>query len=323
MHPKPPSYLALVATGMLLVAGCSRESSEGSAPAGREETAESVETADRAASADPVAPSAPPATVTRPDAAVRGNDGPGITIDAAPGVAFLYRYAFTIPAKAISSVQQQHAAACERLGPTRCQITGMNYSQPREGEVAARLDLLLAPDIARQFGGDSIAIVEQAEGKLEDAQVNGEDAGGAIERSQQQSAGLRAELARVEKRLIAKGLEADERAALVRRTEELRVQLRGEQQLREGKEASLATTPMSFAYSSEGLFAGSDPFGKAAENSFGSIMALGAFLLTFAGLALPWLLLVALIVLLFRFRTMKQRLAQLSATPPAADPTAP
>jgi hypothetical protein len=104
----------------------------------------------------------------------------------------------------------------------------------------------------------------------------------------------------------------------------MRGQLGSEQKLREDKEASLATTPMSFAYSSEGLFAtGSDPFGKAADTSLGSIKALGAFVLTFAGLALPWLLLAALIVLLFRFRAMKQRLAQLSAPPPAADPVAP
>jgi hypothetical protein len=317
MRPIHPSCLAFVSAGLLLVAGCSQASDEA---ASEEAAAEMTPSA-----ADMKA--APPADATRGsdiEAAAPEAESPGLTTSAAPGVAFAYHYAFTLPAKAISSVQQQHATACEKLGPTRCQITGMNYEQPREGEVSARLDLLLAPDIAQQFGSDSVAAVEQAEGRLDQASVNGENAGGAIEQSKRQSAALRAELARLEKRLIAKGLGQDERAELLRRAEELRGQLRSEQVLRKDKEASLATTPMSFAYNSEGLFAaGNDPFGKAAENSLGSVKALLSFLLTFAGLALPWLLLAALIVLLLRFRTMKQRLAQLSAAPPTADPAAP
>jgi hypothetical protein len=60
--------------------------------------------------------------------------------------------------------------------------------------------------------------------------------------------------------------------------------------------------------------ASSNPFGKAAASSFGSLTATLAFLLTAAGLLLPWLLLGALAVLLLRFRAMKQRLAQASAS---------
>lgn len=316
MRPRHPSAIALVSAGLLVLSGCSEQASDEASTSTRTDIDVPADAAGKSETARP-----PAAAVSR-DAAGEA-PAPGLTTTAAPGVAFAYRYAFTLPAKAISSVQQQHATACEKLGPTRCQITGMTYEQPREGEVAARLDLLLAPDIAQQFGSDGISAVEQAEGKLENASITGDDAGGAIEQSQRQSAGLKAELARIEKRLIAKGLADDERAALTQRAEDLRGQLRNEQTLREDKEASLATTPMSFAYASEGLFAtGSDPFGKAAATSVGSLQAMLGVLLTFAGLALPWLLLVAIIVLLLRFRTMKQRLAQLSAPPPAADPAA-
>lgn len=338
MRPRNPLPLAVISASLLLVAGCSK-SEDAATSEPTEATAQNEAARDAAAvpeitsrdgaagqAATSSAPDkemvAPPVSSTRyvsPDEAA----APGLTTGAAPGVAFAYRYAFTLPAKAISSVQQQHATACERLGPTKCQITGMSYEQPREGEVAARLDLLLAPDIAQQFGSDSIGLVEQAEGKLENASINGDDAGSVIEQSQRQSAALKAELARIEKRLIAKGISDEERSELTRRAEEMRSQLGNEEKLRQDKEASLATTPMSFAYSSEGLFAaGGDPFGKAADTSLGSIKALGAFVLTFAGLALPWLLLVALIVMLVRFRAMKQRLTALSATSPTADPAA-
>ena len=52
---------------------------------------------------------------------------PGIAPSAAPGVAFNYRYAFRLPGERISAVQEQHAAACEKLGLDRCRITGMRY----------------------------------------------------------------------------------------------------------------------------------------------------------------------------------------------------
>jgi hypothetical protein len=246
---------------------------------------------------------------------------PDIGQDVAPGVAFSYRYAVTLPAKAIAGVQQQHAAACERLGPTRCQVTGMSYDQPDKGEVSARLDLMLAPEIAHSFGSDAIAAVEKADGSIDDASLDGDNAGGAIEDSQRHSTALKAQLGRIEKRLTTPGISKEEKAQLTQRAAELRDQLGDEVQTREDKEASLATTPMSFAYTSEGVFGSSDPFGKAAANSFGSMQALFAFVLTAAGLLLPWLLLGALVVLLLRFRAMKQRLAR--ATGSAAESTPP
>ncbi|MFN3389797.1 MAG: hypothetical protein ACK40O_12800, partial [Allosphingosinicella sp.] len=57
---------------------------------------------------------------------------PGVSPTAAPGVAFNYRYAFRLPARAIGPVQEQHAAACEKLGTDRCRITGMRYTMSDE-----------------------------------------------------------------------------------------------------------------------------------------------------------------------------------------------
>jgi hypothetical protein len=40
----------------------------------------------------------------------------GIDITAAPGVAFFYRYAFSLPAEKVATTQEAHAQACEKLG---------------------------------------------------------------------------------------------------------------------------------------------------------------------------------------------------------------
>lgn len=293
-----PTLLIAVSTAALLLSACNKA----------EDSAASGEAADAAAPAAQEAVSSIDKT------------GPGIGGAVAPGVAFAYRYAFTLPSDAIARVQQQHAAACEKLGTTRCRVTGMNYEQPREGEVQARIDFLLAPDIAHSFGSGGIAAVEEAKGKLANAAINGEDAGGAIKLSQQSSAGVEAEIKRIEERLAMGGLSKGERVELQQQIASLREQLRGEVALRRGKEASIASTPVTFDYASEGLLGGSNSFGKAASASWGSAQTALSFVVLLAGVALPWLLLIGLIVLLFRspdLRRLLRRLFGVSAKEPA------
>ena len=301
MRSRHRSCLMLASSAVLMVAGCSKQADQAS------ESAESAN--DAAATSAPLPRPEGARQASRDNAATA--EAPDIGAAVAPGVAFTYRYAFTLPAMAVSGVQQQHAAACERLGPTRCQVTGMRYVQPQPGEVDARLDLMLAPEIAHSFGREAVDAVEKADGSIENAMVDGENAGGQIDDSQRRSTALKSQLARIEQRLTTPGISKEEKAQLARRAVELRGELGGEQQVRQDKEAALAMTPMTFAYATEGVFSASkDPFGKAAATSFSSLQAFMAFLLTATGLLLPWLLLGALVVLLFRLRAMKRRLAQ-------------
>jgi VIT1/CCC1 family predicted Fe2+/Mn2+ transporter len=265
MRPFPLPLLALCAPALLLTA-CSAEKSE--APASEE-------------------------------AAAAG--APNISGAVAPGVAFRYDYAFTLPGKAISQVQQKHAAACQKLGPDRCRVTGVSYEQPREDEVSARLDLLLAPDVAHAFGNDAIAAVEAAEGKIEHASVQGENAGDAIKLSQSDSAGIQAEIARIEARLGAKGLTGAERVELQQQVAGLREHLRGQVAERKAREASIASTPVSFNYTSEGILAGDGTFTKAASASWSSVESLLAFVTLLLGVALPWVALIGGGVLAWRW----------------------
>jgi hypothetical protein len=312
MRSSTTNLAMLLSASLLAVSGCSK-------PA--EDVAAESETA--AAATDAAAVSA-----TRSAGSIRvDNEAPGLDTSAAPGVAFTYRYAFTLPAKAISRVQREHIAACERLGIKLCQITGTAYEQPSEGEVQARLDFLLVPSMAQDFGNDAAALVERAEGRLANASVNGENAGGAIKTSQNQSASVQSELSRIEQRLIIPGLSKEERRELARQASALRGQLRGERDFRQQKEASIAKTPVTFDYTSEGIFTETgNPFGKAAKASMGSFASMFSVLLTLLGLALPWLMLAGLIAMLIRMRAMKQKLSRLTAESPssavAAEPAA-
>lgn len=282
MRPNHPKYMMSLSIGLLALSGCSEQSSQDNTAARNQPTSESISAADAASS-----------------------DLPDVSA-AAPGVAFAYNYAFTLPAKAISDVQQQHATACGRLGADRCQITGMRFDQPREGEAAARLDLLLAPELAHQFGREGIATVEKADGTLESADIAGENAGGAINASHQRSSVVKAELMRIEARLKTAGLVKETRIELERRILELRGQLQEEGQGRQAAERSFATTPLSFAYASEGLLSPNrNPFSTAAKASWGSAQALLSFVLLIGGALLPWALLIGLLLALWRSRLIR------------------
>lgn len=287
----PRTALIAFVTPALLLSACSAEKADDGAPASSEAVSSAGESGADAA-------------------------GPDIGGAVAPGVAFTYAYAFTLPAKAVSSVQREHAAACERLGTSRCRVTGMNYEQPGSEDVSARLDLLLAPDLAHRFASDGIAAVERAEGKLDHASVNGENAGDAIKVSQSDSAAIQAEVERLQARLAAKGLTSAERVELQQQVAELTGQLRSQTADRKAKEAAIATTPVTFSYSSEGLLAGGDTFGKAAGASLNSMEAALALVTLAAGVVLPWALLIGLIVL--AWRGLRRRTA---APVPSAEPT--
>lgn len=228
------------------------------------------------------------------------NKPAAVSPSVAPGVAFAYQYDFRVPGDRIEAVQDEHAAACETLGLSRCQITGLSFNQSENGYPQGRMAFLLDPAIARKFGRDAIASLEKAEGVLATSNVSGEDVGSQIATSQVRSSGMEAELKRIEGRLAAKGLAADERSELARRAEELRQMLGNEKQQRQSGEARIATTPVAFNYSGNMGIGGSDTFGDAWSASSNSMTTMLSVMLMFFGVILPWLLPIAAIILIVK-----------------------
>jgi hypothetical protein len=226
---------------------------------------------------------------------------PGIDVTAAPGVAFDYRYAFVLPDSAISAVQEQHASACEKLGPARCRITGMRYTLVDEDEVRAQLQFKLDPALARNFGKEGIAAVAKAKGRLVDAAIEGRDVGSAIGQSQRRSQQNAGEVERIERRLAESGLSDAEKVELRGQIERLRLQQTREQQVRDEGEEMLANTPMTFNYAGrKGFSLGDDPVGDAWTTSQSSFTTMVSVILIALGALLPWALLIGVVVWLWR-----------------------
>lgn len=185
------------------------------------------------------------------DAVAESPEAPaGVAVTAAPGVAFNYHYAFSLPAERISTAQEEHAAACEKLGIARCRITGLRYQLLGEDRVEAMLAFKLDPALARQFGKEGIAAIQKAEGTLIDAEITGTDAGAEIARLAADRARAQDELARIDRELARTNLPASERAELQRQRAEIAQQIEAGRSATSEQRESLANTPMTFDYRS-------------------------------------------------------------------------
>ena len=237
---------------------------------------------------------------------------PGVDVTAAPGVAFNYRYAFRLPGNRISTVQEAHAQACEKLGLAKCRITGMRYRLVDKKDIEAMLALRLDPAIAREFGKQATGVVTKADGMLVDQEITGEDVGTRIAGVTRSQAQLQQELARVEAELarpvpMIKGNVAPQAAVdrqnLLNQASELRRQLSALSETRQSDEEALAGTPMSFNYGSGNVVPGFDvrsPLRDALEQSRDNFLGGFATILVILITLVPWLLLGAMLIWLWR-----------------------
>jgi hypothetical protein len=223
---------------------------------------------------------------------------PDVSPTAAPGVAFDYNYAFRLPAAKIAPVQEEHAAACEKLGVARCRITGMEFQRRDEDDIQAQLRLKLDPALARGFGKLGIEAVVRAEGELARASITGTDVGSEIAAGARSEAQLREELARIESQLARQGLGSAERAQLQQQAQQLRDTLRAGEAEQTGRREQLASTPVTFDYQAGATHG---PLWEAIEESGDNFAGGLAMLLIVLVTLLPWLIAIGLIVLVVRW----------------------
>jgi hypothetical protein len=212
---------------------------------------------------------------------------PEVSPTAAPGVAFDYRYAFRLPPERIGAVQEQHAAACEKLGPDRCRITGMTYEQDGKEDVSAQLLLKLDPQLARRFGREASDAVTRAEGLIAAVEISGEDVGSVIEAESEAQGRMGESLRRIEGELAQKGRSGSERAELQRQAEQLRQSVRMSEGSVGERRKQLATTPMAFRYTAGET---DDSLGGDVRQALGAFVDGARIVLIALLYLLPWML---------------------------------
>lgn len=242
----------------------------------------------------------------RSEASLEGGP-PNISPSAAPGVAFNYAYQFSLPDDRISATQEAHASACEKLGLSRCRITGMSYSIDQNEQVIAELNLKLHPLIARQFGKSAQQTVASNDGKLVRLDIGSSDEGQKIDSATKQKNETSAQLAELQQELARTRPGTEAYASLLTHIQALQRQASEQSEVIAGSEAALASTPMELHYYGRGGVPGfrGNPV-REAWHTFVTIMVrLVGLLLQALAVLVPLALLAALLVGLWRARPVR------------------
>lgn len=228
---------------------------------------------------------------------------PDISPTAAPSVAWRYNYDFQLPDEAIAKIQEAHASACEKMGITRCRITGLTFNQGDDKAVSGTLEVKLAPEIARQFGKDATGEVAKADGRLLSTRFVGEDVAPTTAAANREQEELRTRIADLERQLST-AKSGTERAQLSAQLEELRNRVASARGTIAEATERLASTPMTFNYYGRGGIAGfaQNPVREAARSFVSSLVTMITVVLQATALLLPWALLIGLLVFLIRSR---------------------
>lgn len=256
-----------------------------------------------------------PAEEAAMDAKEASYAGPQISASAAPNVAFVYDYAFSLPNSAVAVLQEQNAAACEKLGPTQCQITGMRYDLVRGGNVTGSLSVSLDRNIARSFGKDGVAAAGKLGGKLTSASIEGQDLAGQIAAAKRESTSSALQIADIEKQLAQPNLGDRERAELRNQLESLRSARDESRNSQSAAETQIALTPMTLRYYGSGEMALSDnPITSAGGAFLASATSILSILLFGLAYGLPWIIAALLIIALWRTTPAKKLRAFVAPT---------
>jgi hypothetical protein len=216
-------------------------------------------------------------------------------------------------------VQEEHAAACEKLGPSRCRITGMRYDLVRGGDITGSLSVSLDRNIARAFGKDGIAAASKLGGKLTSASIDGQDMAAQIAAAKGSSTSSANRIADLEKQLARTDLGDRERAELREQLEMVRSsrdESRGSVTM---AEAQVALTPMTMRYDGSGTMALSDnPLTSAGGAFVASATSVLSLLLFGLAYGLPWIALALAAVALWRTSWARKLRAFVSPVKPEA-----
>lgn len=271
------------------------------------ETAESADVAMVAPRAPAAAPAVGEAAASAQDASA---SAPAANVPvAAPMLAYSYRYGLLLPPGRVREVVGAHEAACVQAGFRQCQVVSSSVTAYGE-EMRAELVMRAAPGWLGPFRQRLAKDVQAADGRVLRSEVDSEDLSRQIVDVE---ATLRAKTALRDRLQVLLASRPGKLSELLEVERELaRVQgeldsIRSQLAVLRGR---VATSEITLTYESQSVLAPSGawrPLADAAGN-FIEIVALSlSAMLVFAAWTLPWLLLLAAVLWLFRSRLRRPR----------------
>lgn len=262
-----------------------------------------------------VSASTPPAAAT--DAAGRADAASAnLPKPRTPMLAMAYKVALALPSDQVRPMMESHQDACERAGPTQCQVMGAQADAAGRDAETADLNLRATPAWMRAFRARAEADVKDAHGKVLQSGTEAEDLAKAIGDTQAGQKSRAEEEARLKDLLQRRSRHLGDSLAVEQEIARVQQELNAQASSLQDMQDRVALQTLSIHYQS---LAGVAPTGvnapviAAAKSFWGNMMDVLGALLIAASYLLPVALVVGGVVWLVRRTTRR----------PTAGPAAP
>jgi hypothetical protein len=240
-----------------------------------------------------------------------------------PMLAMAYKVAIALPSDQVRPMMESHQDACERAGPTQCQVMGAHADAQGRDDEAADLNLRATPAWMRAFRARAELDVKDAHGRVIQSGTEAEDLAKAIGDTQAGQKTRAEEEARLKELLQRRSRHLDDSLAVEQEITRVQDELNSEASSLQDMQDRVAMQTLAIHYQT---LAGVAPTGvnapviSAARSFWGNMMDVLGALLVIASYLLPIALVVGTVAWLIHRTTRRRPVTP--QTPPVQGPTA-
>ncbi len=208
-----------------------------------------------------------------------------------PMLAMAYKLNLALPSDQVRPLMESHQEACERAGPTQCQVVGAQARSEGKDDESATLDLRATPAWMRAFRGRAEADVKDAGGRILQSGTESEDLAKAIGDTQAGQQTRAEEEARLKDLLARRTRHLDDSLAIEQQITQVQNDLNAQASSLQDMQDRVAMQTLSIGYQSNGMVApqgSTAPMAAASKAFWGHMMEVFAGLLTLASYLLPF-----------------------------------
>jgi hypothetical protein len=208
-------------------------------------------------------------------------------------LAMAYQLHLALPSDQVRPLMESHQDACERAGPTQCQVIGAQAHTEGKDDETAELDLRATPAWMWAFRGRAEADVRDAGGKVLESGAQGEDLAKAIGDTEAGQKTRAEEEARLKVLLARRSRHLDDSLAIEKEITEVQNDLDAQASALQDMRDRVALQTLSIAYESSGQVAprgANAPVASAAKAFWGNMMGVFGGLIVLASYLLPFAL---------------------------------
>jgi len=248
--------------------------------------ATSAPAADRTAQTESAQPGAPMQTDVPP--APDETTSPPST--GAPLLAFDFRYQLGLPSARVRPLMDSHQEACERAGPTQCQVMNVQSHDDEQGLASGELTLRATPAWLHLFRARVEADVHDVGGRIVNAGTQGQDVAPLIQQAADQDNALSDQRTALMRRLARGGEDAEDLRQQIAALDEQIAQARDTRSNAQER-AAMATVVLD--YRANGLVPAtgdSAPLAEATRHFWANTAMVAAWLVNIASVVTPFAL---------------------------------